>query len=103
MEQHIGLHLDKTIHNMVSSIFQSNNVTRRDLGITLPSTASACPAFPGIGTNGYFNGDFVGSVVYTRGTGLSKFVGDGNWYTNSAKTISWRVNSSGIVTARQAC
>ena len=88
---------------MISSIFQSVNVKRRDLGITTPSTASACPFTVGIGTNGFFNGDFVGSVVYTRASGLAKFVGDGNWYTDSGKTYSWRINSSGIVTERQAC
>lgn len=88
---------------MISSIFQSVNVKRRDLGITTPSTASACPFTVGIGTNGFFNGDFVGSVVYTRATGLNQFTGDGNWYTNGGGTKSWRINSSGVITAITVC
>jgi hypothetical protein len=103
MEQIIGLHSDKTIPNMMSSIFQSVNVRRLDLGITTPSTASACPAFPGVGTNAFFNGDFLGSVVYTRATGLNQFTGDGNWYTNGGGTKSWRINSSGVITAITVC
>ena len=102
-EQIIGLHLDKTIPNMMSSIFQSVNVRRLDLGITTPSSASACPVFPGVGTNAFFNGDFVGSKVYTRATGLNQFTGDGNWYTDSLLSKSWRINSSGVVTAITFC
>ncbi|MCA2656102.1 hypothetical protein [Microcystis sp. M061S2] len=101
-EQIIGLHLDKTIPNMMSSIFQSVNVRRLDLGIT-QSTATACPLMVGVGVNAFFNGDFVGSVVYTRSAGLNQFTGDGNWYTNSIRTKSWRINSSGIVTAITFC
>jgi len=87
----------------MSSIFQSVNVRRLDLGITTPSSASACPVFPGVGTNAFFNGDFVGSKVYTRATGLNQFTGDGNWYTDSLLSKSWRINSSGVVTAITFC
>jgi hypothetical protein len=88
---------------MISSIFQSVNVRRLDLGMTTPSTASACPVIPGVGTNAFFNGNFVGSVVYTRATGLNQFTGNGNWYTDGNRTRSWRINSSGVVTEITVC
>lgn len=88
---------------MISSIFQSVNVRRIDLGITTPSTTTACPIIAGVGTNAFFNGDFVGSKVYTRAAGLNQFTGDGNWYTNGARSKSWRIDSSGVVTEIFAC
>ena len=88
---------------MMSSIFQSVNVRRLDLGITSPSNITACPVVVGVGIMAFFNGDFVGSKVYTNARGLNQFTGDGNWYTNGGRTKSWRINSSGVVTAITVC
>lgn len=73
------------------------------MGITTPSTTTACPIIAGVGTNAFFNGDFVGSKVYTRAAGLNQFTGDNNWYTNGLATKSWRINSSGVVTDSIIC